>query len=57
VRFRVHSEHWFDQSPVGPVEGKNAVEMRSPYTITASLDGAGLGPVGWWDGDDVEEEA
>jgi RNA polymerase III subunit Rpc25 len=56
VRFRVNLEDWVDQAPVGPVESKNMVEMRSPYTITASLDGAGLGPVDWWDGGDVDEE-
>jgi DNA-directed RNA polymerase III subunit RPC8 len=60
VRFRVDEEHWFDQSPKGPSAAAldpAAAPPRSPYTLLASMEDAGLGPCLWWDGDqDGDEE-
>lgn len=55
VRFRVEEEHWHDQTPIGPRAKEDEVK-RSPYTITATMEDAGLGPCLWWDGDEEEEE-
>lgn len=49
VRFRVDSEEWHDQTPVGPDERDNGVIQKSPYRIIASMDGDGLGPLIWWE--------
>jgi DNA-directed RNA polymerase III subunit RPC8 len=49
VRFRVESEAWFDQSPLGPSEKEEGVKKESPYKIEASMADAGLGPCLWWD--------
>ncbi|TAQ83633.1 hypothetical protein B7494_g8045 [Chlorociboria aeruginascens] len=51
VRFRVNSENWFDQSPIGPSEKEDGTQKKSPYTIEADMKEAGLGPCLWWDGD------
>ncbi|MCJ1297601.1 DNA-directed RNA polymerase III subunit rpc25 [Hypocenomyce scalaris] len=50
VRFRVEQEYWHDQSPVAPSErdSTSALERKSPYSITASMMQAGLGPTEWW---------
>ena len=53
VRFRIDEENWFDQTPVGPSESEEDVK-QSPYTITAAMNDAGLGPCLWWDGDQEE---
>ncbi|KAL8657898.1 MAG: hypothetical protein Q9226_001471, partial [Calogaya cf. arnoldii] len=47
VRFRVEQEHWTDLSPVAPSLRETAayMERKSPYSITASMMQAGLGPV------------
>lgn len=56
VRFRIEEEHWHDQTPIGPRQKEEEVK-RSPYTITATMEDAGLGPCLWWDGEeDVEME-
>ncbi|RDW60183.1 hypothetical protein BP5796_11789 [Coleophoma crateriformis] len=55
VRFRIESEHWFDQAPVGPGDANDDSERTSPYKITATMDDPGLGPCLWWD-DAAEEE-
>jgi len=51
VRFRIEEEHWFDQNPSGPSDKDDGIKT-SPFTITASMEDAGLGPCLWWDGDD-----
>ena len=51
VRFRIESENWVDQAPMGPTEKEEGVEKASPYTIEASMADAGLGPCLWWDGE------
>jgi DNA-directed RNA polymerase III subunit RPC8 len=55
VRFQIDEEHWFDQTPVGPSELEEDVK-KSPYTLTASMQGDGLGPCLWWDDNAVAEE-
>ena len=55
VRFQIDDEHWFDQTPVGPGESEEDVK-KSPYTLTASMQAAGLGPCLWWDDVMVMEE-
>ncbi|KAL8880702.1 MAG: hypothetical protein Q9198_001938 [Flavoplaca austrocitrina] len=47
VRFRVEQEHWTDLSPLAPSlrETGAYAERKSPYSITASMMQAGLGPV------------
>lgn len=49
IRFRVETEKWFDQTPLGPNEKENGVEKPSPYMIEGSMAEDGLGPVLWWD--------
>jgi DNA-directed RNA polymerase subunit E'/Rpb7 len=49
VRFRIESERWTDQSPLGPNEEKENREKISPYVIEGSMAEDGLGPVLWWD--------
>lgn len=53
VRFCIESEEWHDQTPVGPNQ-KDEEGNKPPYTITATMEEAGLGPCLWWDGDDEE---
>ncbi|KAM3082975.1 DNA-directed RNA polymerase III complex subunit Rpc25 [Clarireedia jacksonii] len=50
VRFRVDSEEWVDQAPIGPVKPDNPVKKEAPYRIIASMEEVGLGPCLWWDG-------
>jgi len=52
VRFQIDEEHWFDQTPVGPSELEEDVK-KSPYTLTASMLGDGLGVCMWWDDNDA----
>ncbi|KAL3417562.1 DNA-directed RNA polymerase III subunit rpc8 [Phlyctema vagabunda] len=54
VRFRVESEEWFDQAPVGPAGDDDEESKKSPYRIIATMEDPGLGPCLWWD--DAEEE-
>jgi DNA-directed RNA polymerase III subunit RPC8 len=49
VRFRIESETWVDQSPLGPGEKEEGIERASPYAIEASMVDIGLGPCLWWD--------
>jgi len=49
VRFRIESEKWVDQSPLGPNEKEEGLEKTSPYAIEGSMMEEGLGPVLWWD--------
>jgi len=51
VRFQVISEEWNDQTPTGPlgVTDEPEGETISPYRITASMKGSGLGGSLWWD--------
>jgi len=49
VRFRIESEVWVDQSPLGPSEREDGETKKSPYAIQASMAEAGLGPALWWD--------
>lgn len=53
---QIDEEHWFDQTPVGPSELEEAVK-KSPYTLTASMQGDGLGPCLWWDDNEPVPEA
>jgi len=58
VRFRVEREEWHDQAPIGPPDPEKPDEIPvklSPYSITASMADAGLGPCLWWDGEEVQE--
>jgi len=55
VRFRIENEYWHDQSPVGPSDKEEGVVKKSPYTIEAAMEDAGLGPCLWWDGEDEFE--
>ncbi|MCJ1315453.1 DNA-directed RNA polymerase III subunit rpc25 [Xylographa vitiligo] len=50
VRIRIEQEHWHDQSPVAPSERESAaaMERKSPFSITASMMQAALGPTEWW---------
>jgi DNA-directed RNA polymerase III subunit RPC8 len=53
VRFRIEEEHWHDQTPVGPSEKEDGAAVKqSPYTLTATMEDAGLGPCLWWDGEE-----
>jgi DNA-directed RNA polymerase III subunit RPC8 len=57
VRFRVESEEWNDQQPIGP-NNKIDETRQSPYKIIASMEDPGLGPCLWWDEDeDMQAEA
>ncbi|THV53693.1 hypothetical protein BGAL_0044g00180 [Botrytis galanthina] len=52
VRFRVDSEQWNDQAPLGPEKQDDSEESRvieAPYKIVASMEEVGLGPCLWWD--------
>ena len=60
VRFRVEAETWNDLAPQSrPGEARDADDFaKSPYTITASMQQSGLGPLLWWvEGDGEEGEA
>jgi len=50
VRFRVEAEEWHDQIPNAPdqLEPAAVSERRPPYSITGSMQMAGLGPISWW---------
>lgn len=60
MRFRIEEEHWFDQTPIGPAAREElgttgaAPALKSPYTLVASMEDAGLGPCLWWDGEEEE---
>lgn len=58
VRFRVEAETWNDLAPENrPGETHDTEEFsKSPYTITASMQQSGLGPLLWWEDGDGEEE-
>ncbi|KAM0320946.1 hypothetical protein ACHAO8_000240 [Botrytis cinerea] len=52
VRFRIDSEQWNDQAPLGPEKQDDSEESRvieAPYKIVASMEEVGLGPCLWWD--------
>ncbi|PSK55728.1 DNA-directed RNA polymerase III subunit rpc25 [Elsinoe australis] len=56
VRFRVEAESWTDLEPKrAPDPTQESLEVKtedvpepSPYTITASMQQSGLGPILWW---------
>ena len=59
VRFRVEAETWTDLSPEKQSAGGEEDEdspSRSPYQITASMQQSGLGPLLWWDQEELGEE-
>ncbi|KAK6645463.1 hypothetical protein RUM43_001740 [Polyplax serrata] len=50
IRFRVTAETFEETSPTGPEntsEG-DAVELKVPYSLTASINEPGLGLMSWW---------
>ena len=53
MRFRVDSEQWNDQAPLGPEKQDDNQEsvrvIEAPYKIVASMEETGLGPCLWWD--------
>ncbi|KAK3335645.1 RNA polymerase III subunit Rpc25-domain-containing protein [Cercophora scortea] len=51
VRFSVIGEEWHDQTPTGPVDmtDEPAGQRKSPYQITGSMKGPGLGCYLWWE--------
>lgn len=50
IRFRVLDETFVDTSPTGPqtAEGSDTEDKRIPYSITGSINEAGLGLLSWW---------
>jgi DNA-directed RNA polymerase III subunit RPC8 len=57
VRCRVIAEEWHDQTPSKPVEAVETPEegplpvinSKPPYSLTGSMNGAGLGCCLWWE--------
>lgn len=44
VRFKIESEEWVDQSPLGPSEKEEGRVLESPYKIVVSF----LSRAGYW---------
>lgn len=58
MRFKIESEEWIDQSPIGPGDIDDASTVKeSPYKIIASMVASGTGPIIWWEAEEDEEMA